>query len=70
MRTPDPDAPELASALVATLTDEELETAISEGGAGGRLAAGPSVTQSSWTPSPLNGPPARSAAWPWNGRTP
>ena len=46
MRTPDPDASELASVLVATLTDEQLETAIGEGEArwkAGRWAIGDSI---------------------------
>lgn len=46
MRTPDPDASELASVLVATLTDEQLETAICEGEArwkAGRWAIGDSI---------------------------
>lgn len=48
MRTPalDPDVSELASVLVATLTDEQLETAISEGEArwkAGRWAIGDSI---------------------------
>lgn len=46
MRTPDPDASELASVLAATLTDEQLETAIIEGEArwkAGRWDIGDSI---------------------------
>ena len=46
MRTPGPDVSELASVLVATLTDGQLETAISEGEArwkAGRWVIGDSI---------------------------
>ena len=52
MRTPGPDVSELASVLVATLTDGQLETAISEGEArwkAGRWAIGDSIVMDALT---------------------